>query len=462
MVNHRRRRSSGNYNQNDGVPGVVYILRNDAFKETWLKIGCSRHSGHVRARDMNRDASTGLPAHHVCVFEVKTLDCGRAEKNVHSALSQYRKGRQEFFEVDIETAKSAIVFCCEQIDKVINEARRSEEQALRMKSEEAALAAQRAEQQAIREQQEFASRARNRSKDSNESSAPYTPPPIDLTCPSCKTKLTAKLTTATIEAQRVRCGNCKLIFTASQGLDEPLFRKNKQADPVKAQSKSEEPAEGHSYEWLVRDDKNETGRSPVSEKYDNKKYDHSELNFTQKPLEIKKDKTYKLEGSDYIILIIVVYFVAILFVDFGPKSRQPRSAQQIAVPENPSRIDVHQPVAAPVAPQNSLAAASTNAQATVKPSAKSQHRKDVERNIDQDGVKAKQQAIAKAYADYPYLQSPDGAEAMRSIRSRADFLIEERHVSIADAYDQAVRGIAPRFEPLWYKDAPLSGVGAAQ
>ncbi|MGE8453735.1 MAG: hypothetical protein ACN6OP_24635, partial [Pseudomonadales bacterium] len=63
------------------------------------------------------------------------------------------------------------------------------------------------------------------------------------------------------------------------------------------------------------------------------------------------------------------------------------------------------------------------------------------------------QAINRAYQSYPYLQSPDGVEAMRSIKARANFLIEERHVSVADAYDQAVRGIAPRFEPIWYRDA---------
>ena len=111
--------ATGNFNQNDGVPGVVYILKNEAFKENWIKIGCSRHSGHARARDMTLKASPGLPAHHVCVFEYKTLDCGRAEKSVHAALSAHRKGRQEFFECETEKAKEKIIFFCQKIDEEI-------------------------------------------------------------------------------------------------------------------------------------------------------------------------------------------------------------------------------------------------------------------------------------------------------------------------------------------------------
>jgi len=108
-----------NYTQNYGVPGVVYILRNAAFKENWIKIGCTRYSGSKRAQDLNREASTGIPAHHVCVFEIKTLDCGRAERRVHEQLQQFRKGRQEFFEIDIEIAKKCIFEECRKVDEII-------------------------------------------------------------------------------------------------------------------------------------------------------------------------------------------------------------------------------------------------------------------------------------------------------------------------------------------------------
>ena len=114
--NKQRHLNNGNYDQNDGVPGVVYILRNESFKDDWLKIGQSRHSGHIRAQRMNREASTGLPAHHVCVFECRTLDCGRAEKSIFTTLRDYRKGRQEFFEIDIKIAKTIIIAECHSID----------------------------------------------------------------------------------------------------------------------------------------------------------------------------------------------------------------------------------------------------------------------------------------------------------------------------------------------------------
>lgn len=43
--------------------------------------------------------------------------------------------------------------------------------------------------------------------------------PIDLVCPQCKTQLTAKLTTAVLAAQRVRCPSCSMVFSADDGLD---------------------------------------------------------------------------------------------------------------------------------------------------------------------------------------------------------------------------------------------------
>ena len=44
-------------------------------------------------------------------------------------------------------------------------------------------------------------------------------PPLDLACPRCSAQLTAKLTTAVLESQKVRCPSCTLVFNASDGLD---------------------------------------------------------------------------------------------------------------------------------------------------------------------------------------------------------------------------------------------------
>ncbi len=105
-----RKRKSRNFNQNDGVPGVVYIIRNSAFKKKWIKIGCSRRSGAVRAEELNKGASTGIPAEFKCFWQCETKDCGRAEKAVHLTFEPFRRGKpgQEWFKVDIETAKSCI------------------------------------------------------------------------------------------------------------------------------------------------------------------------------------------------------------------------------------------------------------------------------------------------------------------------------------------------------------------
>lgn len=132
-----RRRKRTNSDQNDGKPGVVYILRNDAFKETWLKIGQSTQSVQARARRVNEDAGTGIPKHHVCVFEQSTADCGRAEKAVHLRLAEYRKGSQDYFECDLELAKRIVVEECHKMDAaasatfVAEEAERAKAQAER-------------------------------------------------------------------------------------------------------------------------------------------------------------------------------------------------------------------------------------------------------------------------------------------------------------------------------------------
>jgi transposase-like protein len=401
---YRRRRSSGNYNQNDGVPGVVYILRNDAFKETWLKIGCSRHSGHVRARDMNREASTGLPAHHVCVFEVKTLDCGRAEKNVHSALSQYRKGRQEFFEVDIETAKSAIVFCCSQIDQSI---RSAEAKALEER--------QRIEQNRRQEERNLA-----QARLAEEAQRQAEVIELDLSCPACNTGLVAKIPRDQLDTKHIRCPKCSEIFSVSRGM----------------QAKSERAAKPESNE--ARQYREDLDRQPF--------------------LPPKKSSEWsKLDiGIAVMVGALVIGVIAERTNSSKPVQARPSSFEPAPLSEQkleqgtlapPRLAHTSSPVAAPV----------KNSPQPIRPSATAVP----EPRVIADAREVRQ-AIDRAYQRYPYLQSPDGVEAMHSIRARANFLIEERHVSIADAYDQAVRGIAPRFEPLWYRDAPLSSTEPAQ
>lgn len=115
-----RKKISNNYRQNHGIAGVVYILENDGFRDGWYKIGCSRHSGAVRAASLNADANTGTPGSFRCVFEHSSLDCGEAEQLVFRKLASSRRGKhgQEFFEIDLEIAKSTIRAACNEIDAV--------------------------------------------------------------------------------------------------------------------------------------------------------------------------------------------------------------------------------------------------------------------------------------------------------------------------------------------------------
>lgn len=240
-----RSRNQGNFNQNHGVPGVVYILRNEAFKENWLKIGQSRHSGHVRASDMNRGASTGLPAHHICVFEYKTLDCGRAELAVFQALHSYRKGRQEFFECDIGIAKNAIRQVCVAIDAPILAAQKQlqqqqdEERHARDRQEERAQLAEREARFAVqrnRQRVEAAEYSLARDK---------ALPRIDITCPECNMDLVARCNTEDIQ-QKIRCPRCKCIFKRSV----PVLRAVEQVQPKRLEDamfmQSDSPTPIHS------------------------------------------------------------------------------------------------------------------------------------------------------------------------------------------------------------------------
>ncbi len=119
MVDFRKKKIIANYDQNDGVAGVVYILGNPALAWNHKKIGCSRYSGKKRATDLNKEATTAMPAQFFCLFEQKTIDCGLAEKRVFQRLVKYRKGKkgQEFFKVEFEEARTVVIEECQKVDQ---------------------------------------------------------------------------------------------------------------------------------------------------------------------------------------------------------------------------------------------------------------------------------------------------------------------------------------------------------
>ena len=115
-MHHRNRfkenQRTPNYDRNDGLPGVVYILHNEAMRDGLYKIGQSTRSGAQRARDLNYTVGTETPKMFKCIFEERTADCGRAEKAVHERLAAHRLTRQEYFEVELELAKAIILEEC--------------------------------------------------------------------------------------------------------------------------------------------------------------------------------------------------------------------------------------------------------------------------------------------------------------------------------------------------------------
>ena len=106
------------YRNNFGLPGVVYILENEGLRDGWVKIGCSTRSGKIRAFELNEDAGTGTPGSFKCIYQHKTVDCGRAEQEVFKILAKLRRGKkgQEFFEVPLGLAKDTIEKTCLQFD----------------------------------------------------------------------------------------------------------------------------------------------------------------------------------------------------------------------------------------------------------------------------------------------------------------------------------------------------------
>lgn len=110
------------YRNNFGLPGVVYILENEGLRDGWVKIGCSTRSGKVRAFELNEDAGTGTPGSFKCIYQYKTVDCGRAEQEVFKILAKFRRGKkgQEFFEVSLDLAKNTIEKTCKNFDSAAN------------------------------------------------------------------------------------------------------------------------------------------------------------------------------------------------------------------------------------------------------------------------------------------------------------------------------------------------------
>ncbi len=132
-------------------------------------------------------------------------------------------------------------------------------------------------------------------------------PPVDLWCPKCSTSLTAKLTTAVLESQKVRCPACKLILTASEGLEERLTQRPRSPAPPPAQSTS-----GHATTQEIN-----AKDAPTSTK--------NSMRFEQAPAPVQK-RDGVLRG-DLAVGALICIFLVVLAIASGARDSSPAQTQ---------------------------------------------------------------------------------------------------------------------------------------
>ncbi len=98
-------------------PGTIYILTNPALKGL-LKIGKTTRTAEERAAEIS--SATGVPTKFLVAYEDFVEDCDLAERRIHTALSQYRYGKdREFFSLKLKDALPVIISAIEQVDEEI-------------------------------------------------------------------------------------------------------------------------------------------------------------------------------------------------------------------------------------------------------------------------------------------------------------------------------------------------------
>ena len=85
----------------DNIPdgpnkGYIYAMRSASDKKDIFKIGLTRRTPDVRAKEVSR--GTGVPTEYLVVEEWEVADCVLAEKMIHDQLKEYRvNNKREFF-----------------------------------------------------------------------------------------------------------------------------------------------------------------------------------------------------------------------------------------------------------------------------------------------------------------------------------------------------------------------------
>lgn len=94
--------------------GYVYVLLNPSFIQ-YVKVGKTQKTSEERAKEIYRQAKTGIPTEFVVAYENEVSDCNLVEVLVHKELEKYRVNNdREFFSVPLKQA-------IKTIEKVIND-----------------------------------------------------------------------------------------------------------------------------------------------------------------------------------------------------------------------------------------------------------------------------------------------------------------------------------------------------
>ena len=90
---------------NDTITGYVYIISNESFKDSWVKIGMTTRSVEDRIREFN----TATPLNFYIITEIACPDPYSVEQDLHARLDKYRpRKRKEFFKIDHKTLKEEL------------------------------------------------------------------------------------------------------------------------------------------------------------------------------------------------------------------------------------------------------------------------------------------------------------------------------------------------------------------
>ena len=94
----------------------IYILQNEAFAETHLKIGRTVYDPADRASDLSR--ATGVPTPFEVAWSQRTVDCVMAERLIHEQLAEYRTNpRREFFDLELGEAVKVVQAQVKRVDR---------------------------------------------------------------------------------------------------------------------------------------------------------------------------------------------------------------------------------------------------------------------------------------------------------------------------------------------------------